>query len=311
MADALLQVLQDRKGWKGMAANGIEGVRKHYSWQAHVEKYIGVLRPLTERATPSARMPLQRRRMLYRDQAIVTDLDQNLLGDPESLEKLVQVIHDNRKQTVFVIATGRRFDSAMRILRHHHIPQPDILISSLGTEIHYAPNLDRDTAWADHIDYLWKPRSVRRILSELPGLKIQPSREQSQFKISYYYDAADAPPLEDINSLLHQHELSVNVFLAFGQFLDIVPVRASKGYALRWFAEQWNIPLEHVLAAGGSGSDEDTMRGNTLAVVVANRHHEELSALTDVEQVYFSEQPFAAGILEAIEHYQFFNIGQA
>jgi sucrose-phosphate synthase len=44
--------------------------------------------------------------------------------------------------------------------------------------------------------------------------------------------------------------------------------------------------------------------------VVANRHHEELSALTDVEQVYFSEQPFAAGILEAIEHYQFFNIGQ-
>ncbi len=60
-----------------------------------------------------------------------------------------------------------------------------------------------------------------------------------------------------------------------------MPVRASKGLALRYFAEQWDIPLEHILAAGGSGADEDMMRGNTLAVVVANRHHEELSRLAD------------------------------
>jgi sucrose-phosphate synthase len=48
------------------------------------------------------------------------------------------------------------------------------------------------------------------------------------------------------------------------------------------------------------------MRGNTMAVVVANRHHEELSALVDVERIYFAKQPYAAGILEAIEHYRFF-----
>ena len=48
------------------------------------------------------------------------------------------------------------------------------------------------------------------------------------------------------------------------------------------------------------------MRGTTMAVVVANRHHEELSALMDVERIYFAKQPYAAGILEAIEHYKFF-----
>jgi sucrose-phosphate synthase len=112
--------------------------------------------------------------------------------------------------------------------------------------------------------------------------------------------------VEDINSLLHQHEQTVSVFLSFGQFLDIVPVRASKGFALRWFADQWGIPLEHILVAGGSGADEDMMRGNTMAVVVANRHHEELSALADVERIYFATQPYAAGILEAIDHYNFF-----
>jgi sucrose-phosphate synthase len=48
------------------------------------------------------------------------------------------------------------------------------------------------------------------------------------------------------------------------------------------------------------------MRGNTLAVVVGNRHHEELSALVDMERIYFAQKPHALGILEAIEHYDFF-----
>ena len=85
-----------------------------------------------------------------------------------------------------------------------------------------------------------------------------------------------------------------------------LPVRASKGFALRWVANRWDIPLERILVAGGSGADEDMMRGNTLAVVVANRHEEELSQLTDAERIYFAEASYAAGILEAIEHYDFY-----
>ena len=85
-----------------------------------------------------------------------------------------------------------------------------------------------------------------------------------------------------------------------------MPARASKGQALRYVAQRLDIPLENILAVGGSGADEDMMRGNTLAVVVANRHHEELSQLIDQERIYFAAQPHAMGILEAIEHYDFF-----
>ena len=101
------------------------------------------------------------------------------------------------------------------------------------------------------------------------------------------------------------------VQLAFGQYLDILPLRASKGLALRYVVDQMDIPLQAVFVAGGSGADEDMMRGNTLAAVVANRHHEELSSLLDVERVYFSRQPNAAGILEALEFYDFFHSGKA
>lgn len=127
---------------------------------------------------------------------------------------------------------------------------------------------------------------MRRILSELPGLKLQPRTEQSKFKISYYINPKIAPAADEILSMLHKQDQTVNVFASFGQYLDIVPIRASKGYALRWVANQWDIPLEHILAAGGSGADEDMMRGNTLAVVVSNRHDEELSDLTDLERVF-------------------------
>ncbi len=97
----------------------------------------------------------------------------------------------------------------------------------------------------------------------MPGLELQPKLEQSKYKISFYYDAAIAPDVNGINNLLHQHEQSANVVLSFGQYLDVVPVRASKGFALRWFADMWGIPVENILAAGGSGADEDMMRGNT------------------------------------------------
>ena len=42
-----------------------------------------------------------------------------------------------------------------------------------------------------------------------------------------------------------------------------------------------------------------------MAVVVANRHEEELSELVDLERVYFSERAHAGGLLDAIEHYGF------
>jgi sucrose-phosphate synthase len=308
ITDALLQVLSDWEGWQQKSANGLQGVREHYSWQAHAVRYLEVVRPIIDKTEALVRQPPRTRRaMLYHDRAIFTDLDQNLLGDPKSLAILVKVLRENRKCATFGIATGRRLESALKVMKQYGILEPDVLITSGGTEIHYAPKLTQDRGWPRHIEYHWAPSAVRRVLDQLPGLELQPRTEQSRFKISYYIDPRNAPGLDEINKLLHQEELSVTVNLSFGQFLDVLPIRASKGFALRYFAHRWDIPLEHVLAAGGSGADEDMMRGNTLAAVVANRHDEELSQLVDMDRIYFAKQSYAGGILEALDHYDFYN----
>ena len=304
--DALLRLMQNRKTWSQAASNGIKGVSKYYSWQAHVKTYIEKINALPGKYRP---IPGERptRVVYYRDRAIFSDIDQNLVGQPAALNRFCDVIKEHRKCVTFGIVTGRRIDSALAVMKKNQIPAADILISSLGTRIHYGQNLTEDNFWADHIDHDWSGQRIRRLLGKVAGLKPQPRIEQSPFKLSYYYDPEIAPAVEEIISQLRQKEITANVTLSFGQFLDIIPARASKGQALRYASQRLDIPLEHILVAGGSGADEDMMRGNTLAVVVANRHNEELSQLVDQERIYFSQQDHAQGILEAIDHYDFFD----
>ncbi len=307
IAAALLKLLRDEDAWQRASSNGIEKVRELYSWQAHAEAYVDQVRALPGRYTPLAAAAPPPSGQRYRDRLVVTDLDQTLIGDPAALQEFIDIMRRHRKQVSFAIATGRRIDSAMALMKKHRIPSPDIFITSQGTRIQYGQALTEDDVWRDHIDYDWSARRVREAMSSLPGLITQERREQTPFKLSYYYDESKAPSLHDINTLLRQQEITANVTLSFGQFLDVLPVRASKGQALRYVGQRFDIPLEQMLVAGGSGADEDMMRGNTLAVVVENRHHEELSPLPDLKGIYFASRSHAGGIIEAMDYYDFFN----
>ncbi len=307
ITSALLKLLQGKKFWTQTSKNGIEGVRKHYTWESHAETYMTKVKEIQSNYSPPLGVKPAPRTMRYRDRAIFTVLDENLLGNQESLGRFSELIRKNHKSVTFGIATGRRMDSTLAIMKKYKIPIPDVLLSSLGTRIHYGKALTEDAYWAEHIDHDWNPQRVQRVLANIPGLTLQPKKELSHFKVSYYYDSKNAPPVDEIIALIRQKELTTNVFLTDDRLIDIIPSRASKGQALRYVAQRLDIPLDHVLAAGGSGADEGMMRGNTLAVVVGNRHQEDLSELEDHERIYFANQAHAGGILEAIEHYDFLN----
>jgi len=308
IAETLLQILEDAPLWQQFSENGLKNVAKFYSWEAHSQTYLQKIQPLVLQQEPLPKPTFSPKAGQYRKRAIFTAIDNTLLGDAEALTQFIQLVRQQHRKFLFGIATGRRLDSVLKILKTYGIPTPDVLITSLGTEIYYPPRYTPDIAWNHHIDHLWTPQVLRRIIDPLSGITPQQKDQQSRFKVSYYYDANLAPSMEEILTLLRQQELSVNATLSFGQYLDFVPARASKGLALRYVARQWNIALEQVLVNGGSGGDEDMLRGNTLGVVVDNRHREELLALNDSDRVYFADSAHAGGILEAIAHYDFFNL---
>lgn len=305
IAEAILEVIGDWERWQQRSVSGLQGVREHYAWQAHAEAYVSMIHDILQQSSDRQSIGEQVFSSTYSDRALVTDLNRSLLGDDEALKSLVSNVRAHRKSMTFCINTGLRLDAALRLLKKHHIPEPDVLITSAGTEITYAPKLTEDTSWTRHIEKQWTPQQVRRILKHVPGITLRDASQQSDFKVSYQYDPDTAPPIEEISARLFKEEQAVNVIYSHGQFLNIVPLRASKGLALRYVAAQYNIPLERVLAIGGSGADEDMMRGNTLAAIVGNRAHEELSQISEGHNIYFARSAYAAGILEAMEYYDF------
>lgn len=310
IAQAIQKVLSSRKNWLQWSKSGLEGVHNHFSWKSHVSRYLKeVKKAITKKvyneihirkslATRKSRIPVANR-------IIISDIDNTLIGDKKALEKLLKKLNNAKMSIGFGIATGRSLESTLEVLNEWGIDLPDVLITSVGTEIHYAPNLTPDISWTKHINYRWAPTEIKRIMKEIPGFKPQEKKtEQSLFKISYNIDNKRTPKIRELKKIFRNSGLHVNLISSLNAYLDIIPVRASKGSAIRRFALKWGIPFNNILVMGDSGNDEGMLRGDTLGVVVGN-YSEELEKLKGKPQIYFAKGKYAQGIIEGIDHYNF------
>lgn len=303
IATAIETILGDRALWRRFAEQGLKGVREHYAWDGHAAQYIRLIKKLGREVKRNRRE--QRSvsgRLAEVDRAVFTDIDNTLVGDPAALKTFLAWLRRHRNQVAFGVATGRRLESAQEALKRHGIPAPDVWITSVGAEINYGAEATPDKGWERHISHRWAPERLRDVLLEQPGLSLQPDVDQRSFKISFFVDPEVFEGVPAIERLLYQADLHARVIHSHDMFLDLLPVRASKGLAVRYIADKWGIPLEQVLVAGDSGNDEDMLRGRLLGVVVGN-HHPELDKLRGFERIYFAEAMHARGILEAVEHF--------
>jgi len=301
---ALLRVLTDQDQWQTWSDNGIHGTRKHYAWQNHAKRYLRDLVDILEHSpTPTITSKPTGRRLPEFDRLIITDLDNTLTGDQESLEAFVDMIRGN-DHVGFGVATGRRLDSAMSLIEELGLPRPDLIDTDVGTQLHYGEQLTPDRSWRNAIGYAWQPEKIRATLKKVPGLKLQEEAKQSEFKISYELDTRVSPSSTTIKKILREAGLRAKVVLSLGMFLDVIPVRGGSDMSMRHLLWKWGFAPEHVLVAGDSGNDAGMLLGRTLGVVVGN-HSPELNRLRNRPRVYFAQASHAAGILEGVEYYSF------
>ncbi|MDO5675664.1 MAG: HAD-IIB family hydrolase [bacterium] len=308
LAEALKYVLADRRRWQQFSRSGISGVRKHYSWNAHAEQYIKIARKVLHRNRKRLR---RQQAFTLRDgkspvplmqYALISDIDNTLLGDRPSLGRLIRWLENQVGGVAFGIATGRSLQSAFDILEEWKVPTPNVMITSVGSEINHGPDLLPDLGYRNHIRYRWRRQDLLQALSGLPGLQLQPAENQREFKISFDVDPASFTGVAETYALLRQLKLHANLIYSHEAYLDILPVRASKGHAVRYLAYRWGLPLNAFLVAGDSGNDIEMMVGDTLGVVVGN-HSPELAPLRGRGKIYFARGEYAQGILEGLHHY--------
>ena len=246
------------------------------------------------------------KRLFQIDRLFISDIDNTLIGHSLSLRTLVERLEKARDYVGFGVATGRNIDLALDVLQAWDVPMPDIFITSVGVEINYWPDLVEDREWKNYLNVDWDRDAVVEAMKYIPGLRLQSREGQRRHKVSYLIDTDRSPEVDEIREHLRKLRFKVNVIFSHQEFLDILPAGASKGKAIEFISNKWNIPLERILVAGDSGNDEEMLvLENTPAVAVGN-HCPELARVRGTPGVYFAKGHYASGILEAMDYYEFF-----
>ncbi len=304
---AIKKILIDPELWKTYSHSGITRVREHYTWKAHTKKYLAQLQPLLEKTRSSKAIFTTTgaigKKFTHIGKLFLTDIDDTLIGDDDALAQFVEWLHEHHHLVGFGVVTGRPLDSTREVFETHNIPHPDIIVSSVGTEIYYGKDLLPDKGWQTHISSRWDREKIKTVLDPLPFLHLQEEEAQRKYKLSYFMEPS-RDNLAKIHHILTEHRLRYTLVYSRDMYLDILPYRASKGKAIRYLSYKWNIPLRNIVVAGDSENDEDMLRGEMLAVVVGN-HHPELDKLRGLRNIYFSPEEYAAGILDGFRHYHF------
>lgn len=314
IAQAVKSILVNDQKWDEFSNNGITGVRTHYSWASHCHKLLQCQHELFpalnieqvqegEMYKKFHSRPSFGKRLTSSSQLMITDIDNTLVGDNESMYRLLELLEQYRDSIAWGVATGRSLELTVQAMTEYDIPVPDILICSVGTEIYYGPDLRMDKGWQQHISHKWRLEQITETLQDFDFLTFQDAEGQRVHKLSYYME--DNPDnLAEIHRRLAEEKLPCQVIYSHGQFLDILPRRASKGKAIKYLKYKFEFPSSKVMVAGDSGNDEDMIRGNNNGLVVGN-HSEELESLRGKSRVYFSRKSYAAGIIDGLVYYGF------
>ena len=314
IAEAIKSILVDDDKWDKFSNNGISGVRNHYAWVSHCHKMMNHIREIfpnllgdglsAEKTSKTSKgRPSFGKRLTSSGYLMITDIDNTLIGDNDSMHRLLNLLEQYRESIAWGVATGRSLELTLEAMTEYDIPVPDILICSVGTEIYYGPDLRMDKGWQQHISHRWKPEHVKSALLVLDFLTSQEAEGQRAHKISYYMEN-NPDYLAEVYRRLEEEKLSCQVIYSHGQFLDILPKRASKGNAINYLKYKYEFPSSKVMVAGDSGNDEDMIRGANNGLVVGN-HSVELEKLRGKLRVFFSRKTYAAGIVDGLVHYGF------
>jgi sucrose-6F-phosphate phosphohydrolase len=243
---------------------------------------------------------------------LASDIDNTLTGDPEALKQLSARIESLRQQKhlALFLTTGRTLDEVLKGFEEEYIPQPDAIISQVGTEIYlppFWPEMEPLAAWDTFLRKHFSREEAVGFIDDIEGAKIQSGRYNTSLKVSYFLD--DAPDPEQAATQVKQRVAAAGngyqVVWSSGKHLDILPAAAGKGKAIRFLIGYLDLKPAQVITAGDSGNDSSMLEEFGCGIIVENAQPE-LKALKNRDEgtsFYFAERSFAAGVSEGLRHF--------
>lgn len=233
---------------------------------------------------------------------LASDLDGTLVGRDSALQRLNAALTVRRESWILAYVTGRTLSSAVELMASTELLRPDVLVSGLGTGIHWGKELRPDPNWHSHIKVGWNHARVRSLAANFPALIPQPESCQSEVKCSYFLDGSSAAVvISEVQNALRDSGMLVKLVYSSRRDLDIIPSAAGKGLAVRRVAETLGLTLDGVVACGDSGNDLEMLQLAGYPVLVGNAQPELVRQAPT--SAYHAHAPCAEGILEALVHF--------
>lgn len=201
--------------------------------------------------------------------------------------------------------TGRLIDDVLNLIEKRILPEPDYIISGVGTHIYNYKDKSIVKEFNDVLDEGWDLELVENVIKSIAHpISEQPSKFQHAYKRSYFFHDATPELVASVEQDFTDADMHINVVYSGNKFLDILPKFANKANALQWLIKKINITPDQVLVAGDSGNDSAMFDlKNIKGIVVANAH-EELYQYTKHRQVYHTENEMSDGVIEGLVHYK-------
>jgi sucrose-phosphate synthase len=294
---AIKTLLQDRLLWESHSRSAQERIRE-WSWPRFADSFVRVALGVVQ-----SKVEPKPSRASLAHHLVISDIDNTLTGCQPGARRFARFV-SSRRDTLFGVATGRSQIEARRILGEWGLPEPDVLVSEVGTRVAWRERARyrTDVEFDAMIQQGWNVAAIDAALTLVPGLKLQRDVDQSACKRSYFVE--DAGVVEIVRHRLQSNGIAANVVFSHGDLLDVLPPKAGKSAAMCYVANKLGLPLAQVVAIGDSGNDLDMLSDCPNAVVVANRD----ANLLEIEQrpnVYVARRGHAGGALEGVLRHRF------
>ena len=234
-----------------------------------------------------------------------SDLDGVLLGTRAA----TQAFHDcwtalpEAERPLLCVASGRRLQDVQHALRMAGLPQPDYIISGLGTSIYDCGQRVVLKAFAQILEEEWDLEQVDRIVRELTHAEKKAPQHQGPYKSTWYWEAAAAEDVDTLRRRLDEAGLEAVVVYTKARDLDILPQHANKGNALEWLLRHLDIDSSRCIVAGDTAFDSSMfLIGNVRGILVDNAQPELVQAVLDREK-FKAPSPATLGVLEGLQYY--------
>jgi sucrose-6-phosphatase len=241
-----------------------------------------------------------------------TDLDGTLMGNDKAtrhFKKTWEKIPTERRPKL-CYTSGRLLNDILHLVNSGVLPEPDFIISGVGTNIYDFGKQDVLKNFTEILDEGWDIGKVNALIEDYPlPIEKQPDYYQNEYKSSWFLNQATAEQIEGIQLAMEEAGLEVRVVYSSSRHLDVLPNSANKGNSLNWLLRHVGLRANETLVAGDSGNDSAmfSLKG-IRGIVVGNAQPELLDLTTDLPVYHAPQNEICAfAVINGLRHFGVIN----